>query len=133
LTYLLDTNTCIRYLNGRSPQVRSHLESVVPADVALCSVVKAELYYGAARSREPERTLARIARFLSPFRSLPFDDFSAHTYGQIRSQLEHAGTPIGPNDLMIAAIAVVHGLTVVTHNTREFGRVTGLVCADWET
>ncbi len=131
MTYLLDTNTCIRYLNGRSAQVRSHLESVVPADVVLCSVVKAELYYGAARS--PERTLVRIARFLSPFRSFPFDDFSAHAYGQIRAQLEQAGTPIGPNDLMIAAIAVVHGLTLVTHNTREFGRVTGLVCADWET
>jgi tRNA(fMet)-specific endonuclease VapC len=132
LTYLLDTNTCIRYLNGRSPQVRSHLESVIPADVVVCSVVKAELYYGAARSRDPERTLARMETFLSPFRSLPFDDLCAHTYGRIRSQLEHVGTPIGPNDLMIAAIAVVHGLTLVTHNTREFESVALLVCADWE-
>ncbi len=126
MTYLLDTNTCIRYLNGRSPQVRSRLQSLTPEDVVLCSVVKAELHYGAAGSRDPERTLTRIAEFVSPFTSLPFDDSGAHAYGQIRAQLEQAGTPIGPNDLMIAAIALTHGLTLVTHNTREFERVVGL-------
>ena len=132
MTYLLDTNTCIRYLNGRSPQVRSNLESLSPEEVALCSVVKAELSYGAARARHPERTMAHIATFASPFTSLPFDDSCADRYGQIRAQLEQASTPIGPNDLMIAAIALAHGLTLVTHNTREFGRVAGLILADWE-
>jgi tRNA(fMet)-specific endonuclease VapC len=76
--------------------------------------------------------MARIAEFVSPFTSLPFDDFCAHAYGQIRAQLEQAGTPIGSNDLMIAAIAVAHGLTLVTHNTREFKRILGLVLEDWE-
>jgi len=132
LTYLLDTNTCIRYLNGRSPQVKSHLQSLHPEDVALCSVVKGELNYGAARSRDPERTMARIAEFEAPFTSLPFDDSCVHAYGQIRSELEQAGTPIGPNDLIIAAIALTHGLTLVTHNTREFKRVARLSWADWE-
>ncbi len=132
MTYLLDTNTCIRYLNGRSPQVRNILESLSPEEVALCSVVKAELLYGAARARHPERTMAHIETFASPFLSLPFDDSCAHSYGQIRARLEAAGTPIGPNDLMIAAIALAHGLTLVTHNTREFGRVEGLIWADWE-
>ena len=133
MTYLLDTNTCIRYLNGRSLSIRTRLQSLTPQDVVLCSVVKAELHYGAARSRDPERTMARITQFVSPFTSLPFDDSCAPVYGGIRAQLDQAGTPIGPNDLMIAAIALTHGLTLVTHNTREFGRVSGLVLEDWET
>jgi len=101
--------------------------------VVLCSVVKAELFYGAARSHDPVRTFAHMASFMSPFRSLPFDDFCAPAYGRIRAQLEQAGTPIGPNDTMIAATAMAHGLTLVTHNTREFARVAGLILADWET
>ena len=132
MTYLLDTNACIRYLNSRSQQVRNRLESAAPEDVVLCSVVKAELYYGAARTRDPARTLAHITSFVSPFRSLPFDDSCAHAYGRIRAELELAGTPIGANDMMIAAIAVAHGLTLVTHNTGEFERVAGLIFTDWE-
>lgn len=132
MTYLLDTNTCIRYLNGRSPQVKARLQSLRPEDIVLCSVVKAELNYGAAQSRDPERTMARIAEFEAPFTSLPFDDSCVDAYGQIRSELEKAGTPIGPNDLMIAAIALTHGLTLVTHITREFQRVARLSWADWE-
>lgn len=132
MTYLLDTNTGIRYLNGRSPQVKARLQSLRPEDIVLCSVVKAELNYGAARSRDPERTMARMAEFEAPFTSLPFDDSCVDAYGQIRSELEKAGTPIGPNDLMIAAIALTHNLTLVTHNTREFQRVARLSLADWE-
>jgi tRNA(fMet)-specific endonuclease VapC len=96
LTYLLDTNTCIRYLNGRSASVRSHLESLAPEEVVLCSVVKAELYFGAARSRDPKRTLANIGRFASAFSSLPFDDMCAHAYGQIRFELNVTGHLLAP-------------------------------------
>ena len=94
--------------------------------------VKAELAYGAARSHDPAGTMAKLAAFLAPFASLPFDDSCADTYGRVRAQLERAGTPIGPNDLMIAAIAVTHNLTLVTHNTREFERIPGLSLTDWE-
>jgi tRNA(fMet)-specific endonuclease VapC len=132
LTFLLDTNTCIRYLIGRSTQVKGRLQSLRPEDIVLCSVVKGELNYGAARSRDPERTMAHLAEFEAAFTSLPFDDSCVNAYGQIRSELEKAGTPIGPNDLMIAAIALTHGLTLVTHNTREFKRVSRLSWADWE-
>jgi tRNA(fMet)-specific endonuclease VapC len=76
--------------------------------------------------------MARIATFVAPFTSLPFDDVCVTAYGRIRAALEQVGRPIGPNDLMIAAIAVTHGLTLVTHNTREFERVVGLSLADWE-
>ncbi len=132
MTYLLDTNTCIRYLNGRSVSIKERLEALAPGEVGLCAVVKAELAFGAARSNDPARTLAKLAAFFAPFASLPFDDSCASTYGRIRAELEQAGTPIGPNDLMIAAIALTHGLTLVTHNTREFGRIPGLSLADWE-
>ena len=132
MTYLLDTNTCIRYLNGRSPQIKKRLEVLTPDDVGLCSVVKAELAYGAARSRNPEHTLAGIFAFVAPFTSLPFDDACVSAYGRIRAQLEQAGKPIGANDLIIAAIAVTHGLTLVTHNTREFERIVGLSLTDGE-
>jgi tRNA(fMet)-specific endonuclease VapC len=63
---------------------------------------------------------------------LPFDDAAAVVYGEIRAALAQAGTPIGPNDLQIAAIALANDLTLVTHNTREFTRVQGLKLADWE-
>jgi len=132
MIYLLDTNACIRYLNGRSPKVRNRLQSLRPDDVALCSVVKAELFAGAAKSVDPAKTLARLSTFMAPFVSLPFDDPAAEVYGSVRAQLEAAGTPIGPHDLQIAAIALVNTLILVTHNTREFGRVVGLQIEDWE-
>src|SRR5690349_21417366 len=102
--YLLDTNTCIRYLNGRAPSIRAHLQTLRPSQVAVCSVVKAELFAGAGKSTDPERSRARQERFLARFVSLPFDDHAAEIYGRIRAVLERAGIPIGPYDLQIAAI-----------------------------
>ncbi|MBE9038910.1 type II toxin-antitoxin system tRNA(fMet)-specific endonuclease VapC [aff. Roholtiella sp. LEGE 12411] len=132
MRYLLDTNVCARYLNGRSVAIRERLRPTNVDDIAVCSVVKAELFYGAMRSNDPTRTLARQQKFLKLFVSLPFDDSTAFVYGRIRAELLAAGTPIGPNDFQIAAIALTHNLTLVTHNTREFGRVSGLMIEDWE-
>jgi tRNA(fMet)-specific endonuclease VapC len=133
MKYLLDTNTCIRHLNRRSELIIRKLASLGPEDVAVCSVVKAELFYGAQRSNNPERTLARQREFLDRFVSLPFDDRAAGVYGQVRAHLASRGTPIGPNDLLIAAIALANGLVLITGNAREFGRVPGLQIEDWET
>lgn len=132
MKYLLDTNTCIRHLNRRSESIIRKLASLVPEDIAVCSVVKAELFYGARKSNQPERTLARQQLFLNRFTSLPFDDRATEIYGSVRVQLEARGTPISPNDLMIAAIAVANGLILVTNNVREFSRVEGLQLDDWE-
>ncbi len=132
MIYLLDTNVCIQYLNGRSPAIRKRLESLHPADVAVCSVVKAELLTGAQKSQYPERTLANVRKFLASFLSLPFDDASAEAYSVIRADLERRGALIGPYDLQIASIALAHNLILVTHNVREFGRVVGLRIDDWE-
>lgn len=133
MKYLLDSNACIRHLNRRSDAVTRRLLSLSDADIAVCSVVKAELYYGAARSQQPQQTLRRQKAFLSRFTSLPFDDTAADHYARIRADLTKQGTPIGPNDLMIAAIALSNNLILVTHNTSEFGHVAGLQLEDWET
>ena len=132
MIYLLDTNTCIQFLNGTSEAIRRQIEGLAARDIALCSVVKAELVYGALKSQRPERNLARLRSFFSRFASMPFDDSAAEIYGDIRARLERAGTPIGPNDLYIAAIAKANGLTLVSHNAGEFGRVDGLRLEDWE-
>ncbi|NJN99790.1 MAG: type II toxin-antitoxin system VapC family toxin [Anaerolineales bacterium] len=84
------------------------------------------------KSAKPEENLAKQHRFVSRFISLPFDDNAAEAYSRIRARLEKSGTPIGPNDLLIAAIAVANDVTLVTHNTDEFGRVEGLKLEDWE-
>ena len=132
MRYLLDTNTCITYLKGRNLNLKQRLEAVPILEIAACSIVKAELCFGAMKSANPERNFALQQAFLKQFVSLPFDDPAATTFGVMRSQLETKGTPIGAYDLQIAAIALANNLTLVTHNTREFGRVDGLQVEDWE-
>jgi tRNA(fMet)-specific endonuclease VapC len=104
-----------------------------PEEIVLCSVVKAELIYGVLKSWNPAKNLQKLSLFVEPFFSLPFDDKSARVYGQIRSKLEKLGTPIGPNDLMIASIAISNDIILVTHNIDEFERVDNLYIEDWES
>lgn len=131
--YLLDTNVCIHILNRADTQIEQQFRRRSPADIALCSVVKAELLYGAHRSRRMDANLQRLKLFFSPLQSLPFDDRCAEHYAMIRLDLAAQGKLIGPNDLMIAAIARAHEATLVTRNTSEFERVAGLHLEDWQT
>jgi tRNA(fMet)-specific endonuclease VapC len=131
MRFLFDTNTCIAYLTGRSASVAVRLASVAPNDVALCSVVKAELLHGARKSARVDANLKRLALFFEPFVSLPFDDQASEHYGLVRTELEKLGTPIGPNDLMIAAIARSFQLTLITANRAEFERVPDLRIETW--
>jgi tRNA(fMet)-specific endonuclease VapC len=133
MKYLLDTNTCIRYMNGRSEAIRRKLPTIPARDIVVCSIVRAELAFGVAKSQTPTASATKLQRFLQPYATLPFDDAAATRFGQIRAALEKAGTPIGPYDMQIAAIALVHELAVVTHNAREFGRIAELMIEDWET
>jgi len=133
MKYLLDTNVCIRVINKRSMTARSKLLSHAPEDIVVCSIVRAELFYGAAKSQTPVATRRKQEVFLRPYVTLPFGDLAADAYGRIRAHLEQAGMPIGPLNMQIAAIALAHGLTLITHNTREFSRVPGLLLEDWET
>ncbi len=129
--YLLDTNACITYINDRNSTVARRLAQLYPSRVFVCQIVKAELYYGAYKSSRREQNLDLLHRFFKQFASLPFDDQAVEIYGDIRNELAKRGTPIGPNDLIIAAIAVAHKAILVTHNTREFDRVPGLHVEDW--
>ncbi|MBN9518239.1 type II toxin-antitoxin system VapC family toxin [bacterium] len=132
MKYLLDTNTRTRYLRDPNSRVRRELATRPVADIFLCSVVLAELYRGAHKSANPTANRATVDAFVAPYVSLSFDDPAADRQAEVRVSLERLGLMIGPYDSMIAAVGLVHGLTVVTHNTAEFGRVPGLVIEDWE-
>ncbi len=129
---LLDTNACISYLNQPLSPIRTRIGQCSPNDIVLCSVVKAELFYGVMKSRHSAKNLAKLQPFYSQFVSLYFDDQAAQMFGEIRASLEQLGTPIGAYDLQIAAIALANQLILVTHNVREFARVPGLQYEDWE-
>jgi tRNA(fMet)-specific endonuclease VapC len=128
---LLDTNACIAILKGNAPELRQKL-ALEPVDhVVTCSVVRAELMYGAAKSQAPEKTRLQAEALLHDMACLPFDEAAADLYGVIRAHLDRAGTPIGPNDLLIAAIVLAAGAKLVTRNVREFERVPGLAIESW--
>lgn len=128
---MLDSNVCIELMRGNSV-VQGRLAQHTPADILLCSVVRAELAYGARIAANSTRRLAQLQRFLTPFDSMAFDDRAADEYAIIASTLRAQGRLIGPNDLMIAAIARSNDLSLVTHNTDEFGRIPGLRLEDWQ-
>jgi tRNA(fMet)-specific endonuclease VapC len=132
MKFLLDTNACIRFLNGRSESIRRQMSMHDSVDIVLSSVTKAELLFGALKGDNPQGRLNTIGPFMTHFVSLPFDDDAAAVYAEIRTDLEKRGLPIGPNDLLIASIAVANQLVLVTHNVREFERVKGLMIEDWE-
>ncbi|HEX4621812.1 MAG TPA: type II toxin-antitoxin system VapC family toxin [Myxococcaceae bacterium] len=127
---LLDTDICVALLKD-DQEARARLLAEDPGDVCLCSVVKAELLYGARHSKRVDPNLRRLERFFAPFESLPFDDAAAHWYGTIRAHLARVGRPIGGNDLLIAAIALAQDVTVVTRNTAEFNRVPNIRLEAW--
>jgi len=130
--YLLDTNVCINLLNNHQPEIERKFRSHSPSEIALCSIVKAELFFGARNSKRIDANLQRLHFFFAPLQSLSFNDLCADEYGLIRTDLQAQGKPIGPNDLLIAAIARTHQATLVTHNTKEFSRISGLRLDDWE-
>lgn len=130
LRYLLDTNVCIRVLRDRPREVRERFN--LEADsLCISAVVLTELLHGAAKSDRPEHHRIEVERFASRLEVLPFDDAAADHAADIRATLERKGLPIGGYDVLIAGHARSRGLTVVTGNLSEFGRVDGLRCEDW--
>ncbi|WP_026736188.1 type II toxin-antitoxin system tRNA(fMet)-specific endonuclease VapC [Fischerella sp. PCC 9605] len=132
MTYLLDSNVCIRLINNSSPAVTNRLASQQPEDILNSTITQLELYYGAYRSAQQERNLEILQRFFNQFTITSLDPEAARIAGRIRAELASSGTPIGPYDLQIAAIAMANNLILVTHNTKEFSRVNGLQIEDWE-
>jgi tRNA(fMet)-specific endonuclease VapC len=131
VTYLLDTDICVEYLRGSDADIRDRLSSLAPTDAWLCSIVKAELNFGAHNSKRVAANLRRLREFYQHLQSAPFDDRAAEHYGSLRAHLRREGTEIGPNDLKIASIALANDMTLVTGNLREFHRVPGLMVAEW--
>ena len=132
MKYLLDTNVCVVHMRGKNALVLQRIGSHPPTDIVLCSVVVAELRYGAEGATNPPKEHAKVDTFVAQFVSLPLDDAAAAVYGRIRRDLESRGVVIGANDLLIAAVALDRDLTLVTHNTAEFSRISGLKLEDWE-
>jgi tRNA(fMet)-specific endonuclease VapC len=129
--YLLDTNVCVDYLNGRFPAVTSRIHVAAPDDLCTSSIVAAELRYGADRSLHVKRNHARLDALLRELRCLAFDEAAARVFGQVRARLESRGTLVGPYDMMIAAHALAAKCTLVTDNVREFRRVRNLDIENW--
>ena len=129
--YIVDSNTCIYFMNGKYQSVRDKFLSISPKDIKISSVVKGELLLGAFKSQTREQTTKKVEKFLKPFDVVDFSDKMAYDYAEIRATLEKSGNSIGANDLLIAATALNKKATLVTHNTDEFSRVQGLDIEDW--
>ena len=129
--YLLDTNTCIAFFKQHVTVV-AQIQRKGFERLLLCTPVKAELWYGACNSQRVLANQALLRDFFAQLPSLAFDDAVIEQYGEIRAFLTKQGTPIGANDLLIAAIARAHNVTLVTHNLKEFSRVPQLSLEDWQ-
>jgi tRNA(fMet)-specific endonuclease VapC len=131
--FLLDTDTLSWVLSPAPPaNLLVHLAQVPPEQQFTTAITVGEMVYGAYRSQRPEHFLRQLEYQVWPnVRILPFDRAAGQSYGKIRAELERAGTPIGEPDTRIAAIALTHGLTLVTGNGRHFSRVPGLKIENW--
>jgi len=128
--FLLDTDTCIRFMKG-DPEVLEHFQSHGPQTVLLSAISYHELLYGALHSGAVQRHLRALEEFVAPLTVLPFTQSSAGYSSQVRQDLSAAGQSIGPLDTLIAGHAIEHDLTLVTGNTGEFSRVRGLLVETW--
>ncbi len=128
---LLDTNTCIYFLNGASEKVVQRFKELSPSQIKLPSITVAELYYGAEKSNFKAKNREKVKRFVSTFEIVSFDEKACTAYAKIRQNLERSGTSVWPMDLLIASIGLAHNFTVVTNNIKEFKRVKGLKLQNW--
>lgn len=131
LRYLLDTNAVSQLIRRPDGRVAQRVAELEPGNFAISVIVAAELRYGAER-RGSLRLTRQLEAVLSAIDVLPLEEPVDRHYGEIRSELEGSGQPIGFNDLLIAAHARAHGLTLVTNNVGEFRRVSGLSVEDWQ-
>ena len=129
--YMLDTDICSYVMKRSNDLLLRRLQEVPVSDVCVSGITKSELLYGVEVSPRRQQDEAALNAFLSYVEVLDFSDQASPHYAQVRSNLKKLGTMIGANDLFIAAHARSLGLILVTHNTREFGRVPRLVTEDW--
>ncbi len=129
--YFLDTNICIYYLKGLYPLLLDRMLSHSVSEIKIASIVKAELFCGAMKSEKREDNTRKVDKFLLPFEVISFDDRAAEIYAEIRADLAGKGTPIGPNDLIIAATVLANNGTLISNNENEFSRIASLEIENW--
>jgi tRNA(fMet)-specific endonuclease VapC len=130
VSYLLDTDTCIYWLNGRQ-LVKDRLLAVGWHQVGICVITVAELYYGAYNSNRVEENLARVEEFIKNISIIPLDNISLKLFGQLKAELRRRGQPIADFDLLIASVALAENYILVTNNTRHYSRISGLQLENW--
>ena len=133
MRWMLDTNTCIYAMKQQPPAVAERLRRVPVGEVAISAIVLAELRFGVRKSVRREQSAAALDDFLRYCLVLDWPQEAADLYAEIRADLEGRGTPIGPNDLLIAAHARWLEATLVASNVGELGRVAGLRLEDWRS
>lgn len=131
MRYMLDTNICIYAIKHKPEQVFLKLQEHEPLEICISSVTYAELVHGVEKSRAIEKNRVALALLLANIEIMDFDSSAAESYGKIRADLEKAGKPIGPLDMMIAGHAKSLGYTIVTNNMKEFMRVNGVKLENW--
>ncbi len=131
MIYVLDTNTCIYFLNGTSVRIRDQIALREPSELATTSITAAELYYGAYHSKRITKNLEVLQKFFANMQVLPFHRRAAREFARLKESLRKKGKLVGAFDLMIAAIVRREEVTLVTHNTGEFNRIEGLLLEDW--
>ena len=130
LRYLLDTNIISDLVRRPGGTIGARIADVGEDSICTSIVVAAELRYGAAKSASKQLS-ERVGVLLSALEILPLEPPADQRYAEIRHHLARRGTPIGPNDLLIAAHALAADLTLITANTREFERVPSLRVENW--
>ena len=130
LTYMLDTNICIYVLKNYPPELREKFNALAE-QLCISSITLGELHFGAEKSARRAENLAAIEHFAARLEVLAFADKAAAHYGQLRAELERAGTPCGVHDMQIGGHARSEGLILVTNNLREFTRMPGLRVENW--
>ena len=131
MKYFLDTNICIFLINGKYPGLNKYFLTRNPSEIFIPSIVLSELVYCIQKSVHSEKNFSKLNVFMSEIETVPFGDKAAFMAGQIRADLDRSGTPIGGNDILIAATTLVSQGVLVTNNTREFSQIKGLALEDW--
>jgi tRNA(fMet)-specific endonuclease VapC len=131
LKYMLDTDTCIFLMTGRSPALTERILERPASDYVMSAVTAAELHFGAGRSDRPREAMERVRALCSEVAVAAFDEAAAASAGAIRAALVREGKPIGPYDVLIGGHALALKVTLVTGNLREFRRIKGLHAESW--
>ncbi|RPJ12799.1 MAG: type II toxin-antitoxin system VapC family toxin [Desulfobacteraceae bacterium] len=130
MKYLLDTNICVYWRKGND-----HIEQKILSggidNILVSFITASELYYGAYKSERVDENLAMIRNLIDHINVIESDDAISEAFGKLKASLEKAGMIIDDADLFIAACALVHGLTVVTNNTKHFKRIEDLKLDNW--